>query len=147
MTDLLSSEQKESIQARFRDIHDTFSREIQIYVLEDETLIDTDGSHNPIYNSPEDGTRTEQVLTQYTTNARIKYMDNQSSQIRNTNININVQYPEGTIRLKIDSTGYDLIKKATKLRVDDNLCELASDPSRPGPFSPDFYTIYLKRTN
>lgn len=147
MSDLLTAAQKADIHLRFDDIHDTFARDITIYVFEDTTFIDTDGSHNPLYGDPE-GER-ERPPTTYTKKARIRYIGGEQPRFPNagTEGQTNLTFPAGTIRLKVDSETYTLITKAKKIKVDDRLCELASAPARPGPFSPNYWSIYLKQVD
>lgn len=145
MASLLDSIQKSSIHDVFDNVHDTFKRDIYIYVTEEETFIDTDGNHNPLYGDSEQRRRTKEA-EQYTKGARIKYMGEQD-RIYGVGVGsqIGISFPNGGIRLKVDEETYNLIKKAKKIRVDDRLCELVSSPSRPGPFNPNYWTIYLKQ--
>ena len=104
----------------------------------------TDGSHNPIYG---DG-GGEKIggkpnLVSYTKRARIKYMGLQDRQTLAGGSNVN--YPWGTIRMKVDSDTYSIIRKAKKIKIDDRLCELIGAPARPGPFFPNYWTIELRQ--
>jgi hypothetical protein len=143
MTDLLSSLDKSNIHKMFDDIHDTFAREIKIYKLEDEAIIDTDDSHNPLYGNNNNYVKKEYKI--YVKKARIKYQENQERGILGTDSQLNITYPRGTIRLKVDEETYKIITESKKIQIDDRLCELISSPSRPGPFNPNYWTIYLKQ--
>lgn len=144
MASLIPEADKSIIQGAFDSIHDTFSRTIQIYVDGESALIDTDGSHNPLYG---DG-GGEKIggkpnLVSYTKRARIKYMGLQDRQTLAGGSNVN--YPRGTIRMKVDSDTYSIIRKAKKIKIDDRLCELIGAPARPGPFFPNYWTIELRQ--
>lgn len=150
MTDLLSAIDKANIHLAFDDIHDTFARNITIYVKKNETIIDTDGSHNPLYGNIGGGNNRQGNGPEYqifTKKARIKYMGLQDRAYNPEGANspINVNFPIGTIRLKVDSETYQIITKSKKIQVDDRLCELVGDPARPGPFNPNYWTIELKQ--
>lgn len=145
MSDLLSSLDKSNIHAIFDDLHDTFARDITIYVSEDGVLIDTDGNHNPIYKTP--SSETSKTLKPIVTKARIKYNDIQDRVYGpdGSNSQLNMTFPKGSIRLKVNQEAYALIVKAKKISIDDRLCELVSAPSRPGPFNPNYWTINLNQ--
>lgn len=148
--DLISSIDKTSIHEAFDDLHDTFGRNITIYVKKNETIIDTDGSHNPMYGETGGGNSGQGNGPEYQTfvkKARIKYMGLQDRAYNPESANspINVSFPIGTIRLKVDEETYRIIVKSKKIQVDDRLCELIGDPARPGPFNPNYWTVELKQ--
>lgn len=148
MTDLLNSAQKSSIHAVLDNIHDTFSREIVIYKTKQGTFIDTGLTDNPIYKQPN---YTEEIEL-ITTRARILYVQTVGTRKRGSmsdgisnEDSSGLSYPDGTIRLKLDQTAYNLVKDSKKISIDDVLCQVISDASRPGPFSPNYWTVYLKK--
>lgn len=143
--DLISAEDKSLIHQMFDDIHDTFSRDIDLYVEEKSINIDTDKNHNPLYGLPRTDKKYKQVK-KYTKKARIKYVSEQDRIWgAGTDSQLNLNFPRGLIRLKVDEDTYKLIVKSSKITLDDRLCELVSSPSRPGPFNPNYWTIYLKQ--
>lgn len=144
MTDLLSSIDKAGIHAAFDDIHDTFARDITIYVQKKITIIDTDGNHNPMYGgqAPNGGQGNGPEYETFHKKARVKYLGLQDKTYAD---GTNVASPIGTIRLKVDSETYQLIVKAQKIQIDDRLCQLVGDPARPGPFNPNYWTIEFKQ--
>lgn len=144
MSSLISDDDKAAIQAVFTDIHDTFARDITVYKLGEAVFVDTDGSHNPLY-SEESSLIQENELVPFTVKARVKYGSQQGREGLGANAQLGIQVPDGTIRLKVDETTYGLITEAKKIKVDDRLCELISAPARPGPFSPNFWTVFLKQ--
>lgn len=147
MTDLLSSLDKQNIHAMFDHIHDTFARNITIYISQDSALVDTDGNHNPMYGDK----NPEKPVTNfvpYVKKARIRYGGSQDrGGPPGADSQLNVSFPKGMIRLKVDSEAYQLLTKAKKITVDDRLCELVGAPARPGPFSPNYWTIELKQVD
>lgn len=149
MSDLLSALDKSNIHQAFDNLHDTFGRDITIYVKKNVTIIDTDGNHNPMYGNERQnqGNSNGPEYETFVKKARIKYMGLQDRTYNadGTNSSINVSFPIGTIRLKVDQETYLLITKAKKIQVDDRLCELVGDPARPGPFSPNYWMIELKQ--
>ena len=146
MTDLLSALDKSNIHEMFDNLHDTFARDIKIYIIEETTIIDTDGNHNPLYGDTDHGKTVENVK-EYSKKARIKYSTSQDRTFGpiGGDSQLNVTFPRGLIRLKVDEETYGLITKAKKIMIDDRLCELVSSPARPGPFNPNYWTIELKQ--
>jgi hypothetical protein len=149
MTSLLSGTQKSSIHAVLDRIHDTFVREITIYKSNEEILIDTgNGTENPFYNVPK--SEQDQIET-IQTSARILYETDQkrvgmADGIGNDD-GSNLSFPTGRVRLKLSKEAYDLIVKAKKIKIDGVLHELISSPARPGPFTPNYWTVFLKRVD
>jgi hypothetical protein len=143
MTDLLSAAQKANIHGVFDDLHDTFARDVVFYVSEEGTFVDTDGNHNPLYGRPEEERQLE--LIPHTKKVRIKYLSSTDRAFGVTDAQLNLSFPKGAIRLKVDAETYQILVTSKKIKVDDCLCELASMASRPGPFNPNYWTVYLKR--
>ena len=148
MTDLLSSIDKAGIHAAFDDIHDTFARDITIYIAGDITYVDTDGKHNPIYEEQDSENITRPIIT-YSKKVRIKYLGAQDRiyGLGGSDAPIGVSFPKGTIRIKADQETYELITKAKNIKIDDRLCELIGAPARPGPFNPNYWTVELKQVD
>lgn len=143
MTSLISDAQKSAISAVFDDIHDTFARDIIIYREKETAYVSTNTS--PIYRRPVDGDPPSREKEQYTTRARIKYIGVQGEDDENLGAQTNLDFPYGSIRLKINQGAFELIRTAEKINVDGRLFKMDSEPARPGPFSPSYYTIVLVR--
>lgn len=145
--DLLSEYDKEKIHQVFDNIHDTFSREIEIYTNEQESIINIDNTANPLFPN-KNNKNIHKNFKSYKKKARIKYIGDQEKVVGiGSNNQLNLAFSRGEIRLKVDEETFNLIKNSTKIKVDDALCELISSPARPGPFSPNYWTIQLKRLN
>lgn len=145
MGSLLTDAQKSEIASVFDDIHDTFKRTITIYREGEAVLININDSNNSLYDRGLDSTRTTQSLEKYTTSARIKYYGEHGVEELSGDTGSNLEFPYGTIRLKIDETAYNLISSAKKIDVDGQLYRLRSGAARTGPFSAEYYVVYLQR--
>ena len=82
MASLLTATEKAGIQSALDDIHDTFARDIYIFVKEAST-VPVELNFNPLYGRKAD---TSQIssnieLTKYTYSARIYYEDKQSEEL------------------------------------------------------------------
>lgn len=152
MTALITEAGKALINAAFNDLHDTFARDITIYKLEGKLLISSGLDANPIYGRIQDQKTSKPQTVAYTGRARIKYEGNQGANSgmidgaggKATDNAIGLATPAGMIRLKVDETAYNIIKSAQTIEVDGKPYEVVSDAARPGPFSPVFFTVYLK---
>lgn len=145
--DLLSSTEKTDIMSEFVNLHDTFGRDIKIFKRQSGTTsVITDPNYNPLYGRIKDSKKEDPSLAEYTKKARIRYEHNQKSTNGSAaDIQANVSWPLGTIRLKIDSETLALISDSKRIEVDGHLCELISQESEIGPFTPQYKTVYLKR--
>ena len=93
-------------------------------------------------NEPNKRAKVKQVKIK----ARIQYQQDQKEMdLPGTRSQLNVQIGEGSVRVKLDKTGYEIFTKATKIEIDGEVFRIVSDPSKVGPFSVKFYTLYLRR--
>ena len=147
--DLLTPESKQSVQAAFQNIHDTFSRPINIHMLQSGTVaVITDPTYNSLYGQTANAKHADPILKSYSTNARILYNKDQKLANGSDERSLaNLLWAMGAIRLKIDAAAYQMIKDCKKIEVDGQLCELDSGAARTGPFIADFFTIFLKRAD
>lgn len=149
MASLLTSAQKTSIQSALADIHDTFARDIYVYV---ETKVATKPSnlnYNPLYGKAKDVAKvsSQTILTKHTFKARVMFENNQAESIVDANAQMNLKSSEGRVRIKVQSDAYEKIKICSRIEIDDALYILDSDAKNIGPFSTQYYMIYLKREN
>lgn len=143
---LLSEEDKQNIHKIFDNLHDTFSRDIEIYVSERETIVNLNPEFNPIFGE-KDKNSPFVAHTKYVRKARIKYIGDQERVYGiGLNSQLNVSFAKGEIRLKVDDETYKLIAKAKKINIDGNICELISSPIRIGPFNPNYWMIQVKQS-
>jgi hypothetical protein len=148
VTDYLTDAQRTEYQNVFKNMHDTFAREITIYKTEVGIFVATNATYNALYSRLKNSKRKVKEVKKYSSRARIKYIGTQPEELINDfGAQVNVRFPEGTVRLKLDKTGYDLIKTAGRVEVDGELFKVVSDPSKAGPFSVLFYVLYLQRND
>lgn len=147
--DLLTSTEKSNIMSAFEDLHDTFGRSINIFKLQSgATVIITDPSNNALYSQNLNGDHADPVLQSFSKVARIRYSPDQSATNGSTtNAQVNISWPVGSVRLKVDAETLELIEDSQKIEVDGHLCEIASEQAEIGPFDPQYKTVYLKRIN
>lgn len=144
---LVPDEMRGKIRAALEDVHETFSRDIVIFKRKTEAFVSSNSStYNALYARLKNEQKTLGKVTQTTVKARIDYVDRQEkSTISGVNAQVNLSLPDGSVRLKVDASGHSLLKKSTRVEIDNQLYELISDSSKTGPFSVQYYIMYFKR--
>ncbi len=143
---LVPDDMRESVRSALEDMHETFSREIKIYKTKTQTFISTSSTYNALYDRLKNEQKSIGKVTELTVKARIDYVDkHELSSISGVSAQVNLALPEGSIRLKIDKEGYTHVKTSSRIEVDGQLYELISDSAKTGPFSVQYYIMYLKR--
>jgi len=149
MASLLTANQKASLQSALSDVHDTFARDIYVYVEKQVATRPSMSSYNPLYGKAKDASQvaSQTILTKHTYKARVMYENNQDEGIVDAGAQMNLTSSNGRVRIKVDSTAADKIKICSRIEVDDVLYVVDSDAKNVGPFSTQYYTFYLKREN
>jgi len=148
MGSLLTTTEKTAINSAMSDMHDTFARDIYVYVKE-VSSVPVELNYNPLYGRRKNTAKisSENTLTQYTYSARILYQGEQREDIVDGNAQMNLMASEGGIRIKVKAAAYEKIKICSKLEVDNELYVVDGDAKVIGPFGAQFYSIFLKREN
>tara|TARA_Y100001937_G_scaffold53658_1_gene74013 strand:+ start:14026 stop:14472 length:447 start_codon:yes stop_codon:yes gene_type:complete len=148
MASLLTDAEKTVINSALSDVHDTFARNIYVYVKESSST-PTELNYNPLYGRRVNVSKisSEDTLTKYTYTARIFYKNQQEEDIIDGNGQMNLMASEGEVRIKVKSDAYEKIKICSKIEVDDELYVVNGDAKVIGPFDAQFYSIFLKREN
>lgn len=148
MSSLLTDAEKSAINSALGNVHDTFARDIFIYVKEAST-VPPELNFNPLYGRNKNAAQisSEITLTKYTFPARIYYKNEQKEDILDGNGQMNLVGSEGQIRVKIKPDAYEKLKICSKIEVDDQLFVMDGDAKIIGPFDTQFYSIFLKREN
>jgi|TARA_R100001082_G_scaffold35783_1_gene18725 hypothetical protein len=148
MASLLTDAEKTAINSALSDVHDTFARNIYVYV-EETSSVPVELNYNPLYGRRKDAAKisSEQTLTKYTYAARVFYKNEQKEDILDGNGQMNLIGSEGEVRIKVKSDAYEKIKICSKIEIDDQLFVVDGDAKVIGPFDAQFYSIFLKREN
>ena len=150
MASILTAAEKASLQSAFNDIHDTFARTIYIFKEAKKVTISTSPDFNPIYNQ---NTSLNQTVTHQVKSgafsARIMYdTDRQEPYVSSPEIDsqLKLKIPDGTVRIKLDKSGYEYIKEAKRIEFDGRRFAIESDVRPHGLFEPTYYTFFLLPT-
>jgi len=144
MASFLSPVQKASIDASLDRLHDTFSKQVYVYI-EKENDSSLDMGYNALYgaSSSQNVASYSKILTRHSIMARVKYFPDQTEgQIPNS-----LPDSKGKIRLKVLPDDYEKIKICTKIEVGEYFYVVDGDAAIEGMFSDNYYTVYFKREN
>ena len=149
MASLITSAQKAAIQSALSEVHDTFARDIYVYIEKKVATRPSNLNYNPLYGRTKDDSKlsSQTTLVKHTVQARVSYAPNQGESIIDAGAQFNLTASHGKVRIKVDSNGYEKVKDSTRIEIDDNLFIVDTDAKNVGPFSTQYYTVFLKREN
>jgi hypothetical protein len=146
-TSLLSTSEKEQLNAAFDDIHETFAREITVYKEASQIVIITDPNFNPLYNTAGQTTSYVNTPIYRTFKARIFYNDDFTKDYwteSKVEGQFKMQTVTGSVRIKLRAIDYDFIKEGIRFDIDGKRFVLISSLRPHGLIGVQYYTIYLK---
>ena len=150
MSSLISDSEKNLLQKAFDSVHDTFARPIYYFKEAQTVVLQTSPSFNSIYGQNNLKTETiKKVVQSGSFNARITYdTDKTNSYISDPEIDsqLKLRMPDGYVRIKVDSSGYNTIKETKRVIFDDRTFSIESDVRPHGLFKPSYYTFFLLPT-
>lgn len=148
MASLISSGQKNQLEDVFTHVHDTFSRAITIYTVKKKIFVATNQTYNALYSRIKDSTTEKKEVTSATVQARVQYITKQYVEEEyGLRAQTNLPISAGQLRIKLDETGYTSFKFANRIEIDGTVWSIKTDASRIGLFTPQFYTLFLERSN
>ncbi len=144
MASIFNDSEKSAIESILDDVHDTFKKNIFVYVEEVSTVNFSDTQFNPIYGRSFNQAKTveDKKLTKHTVEARVFYDKQKDNEIIE---DIGAGSSENIIRIKVNYEAKELIKNASVIEVDDDTYSTMSDAEAIGPFNNPYWKIYLKR--
>jgi hypothetical protein len=150
MSSLIPESEKTLLQEAFNDLHDTFARPVYYFKESKKVIIQTNPSYNPIYGQGQQFTESiKNVIDSGSFNARITYdTDKANSYINDPEIDsqLKLRLPDGYVRIKVDASGYNVIKKTKRVVFDERTFSIESDVRPHGLFTPSHYTFFLLPT-
>jgi len=149
MASLLTAAQKSAIQSAMADVHDTFARDIYVYIEKQIATRPSTLNYNPLYGRTKDDSKlnSQTELVKHTIKARVSFSPTQNESIVDAGGQFNLTASQGRVRIKVDATAYEKVQDASRIEIDDILFVVDSDAKNVGPFSTQYYTVYLKREN
>lgn len=143
----LSDSLKGVVNAAYANMHESFVRQISAYKIGKKILLSSSPTYNAYYK--QNASSTELTEVSQTFSARIRYVKmeeeffTESDGSSNTSINSKIVLPAGSVKLKVDSTGYDYIKDAKRIEFDGKRFAVKHNPRPIGFFEPNYYEFIL----
>ena len=146
-TSLLTTDQKNSLNNVFNDIHQTFGRPITIYQSATETVLVTNPDNNFLYQQAPMNSLTSTVIQSGVYLARVLYGKREELvPFAGGGLSQNqIRLSEGEVRIKLDPTGASYLAGAERVQFDGTTFMVNTDPRPHGLFDPNFKTYYLKK--
>jgi len=120
MADLISNSDKSRFENVFDDIHDTFSRSINIFKTKQKTFVATNNTYNALYQRIKNEASSPKEVEIVSVKARISYVNRQEYEESNQ-IQLGIPISSGLTRIKIDEVGYKILKSSKDIEIDGEL--------------------------
>lgn len=145
MANLIPDDMRTEIRSALDDVHETMRREIKIFHTKTEAFVATQSTYHALYSRLKDQSRGLDSVTESTVNARVHYLTDSNREVWGLESSLNISLPNGSVRLKVDEAGRDILLKSSRIEIDGELFELESEGGKTGPFEVHYYVMYFKR--
>ena len=141
----LTADQKSYINSVFDNVHETFAREITVYMNPEMTIITASPTFNSLYSAdiPEAANKPEYTVKSYKFKARIHYMSQEQSIFPGAEAQQRIVYPVGTIKIKVPASAFEYLKEARRIEFEGRRYSIVSDYKPFGIFGPKYYSFIL----
>jgi hypothetical protein len=146
-TSLISDSQKTAIKSIIDDIHETFARTITVFEEGERVLIAASSTYNGIYGKTEGGgSSVSRTVVSHSVKARIKYINADEQNLADGQINsqLDINLINGSVRITVDSDGYDILREAKRCDFEGRKYEISSKGQPTGIFGPQYFHFFLK---
>jgi len=146
-TSLISDLQKTAIKSIIDDIHETFARTITVFEEGERVLIAASSTYNGIYGKTEGGgSSVSRTVVSHSVKARIKYINADEQNLADGQINsqLDINLINGSVRITVDSDGYDILREAKRCDFEGRKYEISSKGQPTGIFGPQYFHFFLK---
>ncbi len=145
-TSYLTTNQKNSYNNEFNNLHATFGRPITIYQTAQETVLVTNPDNNYLFQNAPSNSLTSTIVQSGVYLARILYGKKQIRDPFNSHSNDQnqIELSAGEVRIKLDPTGSAYLANVERVQFDGKTFNVISDSRPHGLFDPNFKTFYLK---
>lgn len=147
MAALINNDLKLKVSNAFKNLHDSFCREIVAYKMAGKIALATNSTYNSIYKKSSEPPNQNFGVISKTLNARIYYgeiNENLFSPSNNsTGEQSKIRIPNGSAILILDQEGFDFMKSAKRVEVDGKIFGLSSDDAPIGMFERTHWQFLL----
>ena len=150
MPSLISQSRQNAVTAVFKNLHDTFTREITVYKNAKAVSISSSPSFNGIY-----GSRSQSESIQFQTvsksfKARVYFIKNEQEFLQSSGQNPSMDkiiFANGLVKIIVELDGFEFLKEARKVEFDGVVYSVRSGAIPEGLFQTQFYEFYLTPVN
>lgn len=141
----ITSAQKEQINSIFDNVHETFARQITVYMNPEMVIMTASPTFNSLYSADVANAANKPSYTtkSYTFKARIHYMSQEQSIFPGAEAQQRIVYPVGTIKIKVSADAFDYLKEARRIEFEGRRYSIVSDYKPFGIFGPKYYSFIL----
>ena len=145
MAGLITDNTISQINGLFVKLHDTFTREITVYKNAKQVIISSSPNFNALYGNVGTSTSIENQTVSQKFMARIHYlkMEEGVASYDEASPQNKIVFPNGSIRIIVDSDGFEFIKESRKVEFDGKTFSIKSDGLPMGLFAKQHYQFYL----
>lgn len=141
----LTADQKTYINSVFDNVHETFAREITVYMNPETVIITASPTFNALYGADVSNaaTKPQYNVKSYKFKARIHYMSQDQSIFPGAEAQQRIVYPVGTIKIKVPASAFGYLKEARRVEFEGRRYSIVSDYKPFGIFGPKYYSFIL----
>lgn len=145
MASLISAARQAQVMQMFRNLHDTFAREITIYKNAKKLQIASSPQYNALYGRNSGGSSIQYETVTHTISARVYYVDLPEEIFSDAGDGSQnkVVLPRGSVRLVVDESGFDILKDARRAEFDGKTFSVKSSGVPEGLFANDYFEFLL----
>lgn len=144
-TSYLTSLQKRNIADVFDNIAKTFERTIYAFRDGERVSLATNSQYNSFYRTQSSNTEFSEVSQEI--QARIRYVKSDEELFKFSDgtaggVQNKVALPAGSVKIKVNRTGYEFIKDARRIELDGQRFSIVSNARQIAMFGPDYSPYY-----
>lgn len=141
----LTTAQKNFINSVFDNVHETFAREITVYMSPETIVMTASPTFNALYGADvaDAATKPQYIVKSFKFKARIHYMSQDQSIFPGAEAQQRIVYPVGTIKIKVPADAFAYLKEARRIEFEGRRYSIVSDYKPFGMFGPKYYSFIL----
>lgn len=153
MPSLLTDAEKAELESAITDVFDTFKRLITVYTAPEMVYVSTDpnfsrfgqfGKNNEMDQEVTNNPVTQQVYAIVLYNKNPEFEQFNKDKTGGTYEQIKMKDFKVKVRIRVESAGYEILKNAKKIELDNRLFETDSPPRGHGLFTTTRWDLFYK---
>ena len=143
--DIFSQADRDECRLLHKAVHDEFSRDIVVIKQGSRTIVAQDPSYNLFYDRNKLGDKSiNTTSTRHLVKGRVSYTEPKLDSYSDPSIQsqIRLRLPSGSIRIKLDQDGFDLMRGVRQIEFDGGVFGVRSDFKPLRVFENQFFVFY-----